>query len=238
MDPWIHRPQEGALRMSGYPNGQLPGSVLAPITRCVNGERGRLRKDAAEAFLAMNAESERRYGVTLCAASSRVTYRDRAAQDFFWHLYVSGRGALAARPYTSNHGLGLAIDLATPAMRRIVDEIGEKYGWAKKWSDAPGEFWHLKWREGDYPAVRQHARWAGYTDAEKRWITEYDRLLHAHETGEHHGGRLVVLRRVMAEQRKRIWRAAQPKSKGGDGRGWTFANRLRRYESLRSRSTR
>jgi len=523
--------------MSDYLNGLLPGSVLAPITRCVNGERGRLRKDAAAAFMAMNAESVRRFGVTLCASSSRVTYRDRAAQDYFWRLYLSGRGALAARPYTSNHGLGLAIDLATPAMRRIVDQIGEKYGWAKKWSDAPcvpvstriltrrgfvtvddlrendetvgfnrqtgrtewtpvtgwatyenaqviryqhstvmldctpqhrwlnterdasptapaglltmdemgaqdrvllaasgaegpglpitpdeaaligwsltdgsiyrfensrgkrafariyqsktvgigavtglmesfphrrdddyngkcvmwyvgrgtfspilhrsrldelgivrfvlelnaeqraaflqavrmaegtqacdmreiaqsepdrreafaiaaaleghlvayrtrtvnlkrpavrrenlthtpldrqtvwcptttlgtwtaeqdgqifltgnSEWWHLKWRPGDYPAVREHSQWAGYTTAEQRWITEYDRL-HRERLSPR---RQQVLQRVMAEQRKRIWRAAQPKRKGGDGRGWDFAHRQRRYQSLRSRSS-
>jgi len=219
-----------------YPNGLLPASVLAPITVCVNGERGYLRKDAALAFLALNAESERRFRVTLRAASTRVTYRDLAAQHYFWDLYVSGRGALAARPGTSNHGLGLAIDLATPQMQHIVGLIGEKYGWAKKWSDAPSEAWHFKWRVGDYPAVREHSRWAGFTDAERRWITEYDHLGHAPASASA-TTRRRVLRRVMTEQRKRIWRAAQPKRQGGDGRGWSFSNRQRRYQSLRARST-
>ncbi|HST54736.1 MAG TPA: hypothetical protein VLJ42_02435 [Solirubrobacteraceae bacterium] len=219
--------------MPEHPNGLLPGSVLTPITVCVNGERGRLRSDAAAAFLAMNAESERRFGVTLRAVSTRVTYRDRPAQDHFWHLYVTGQGSLAARPYTSNHGEGLAIDLATSAMRTIVDRIGEKYGWAKKWSDAPTEWWHLKWKPGDYAFVRDHARWAGFTASERRWIEEYDQLAARHPPLP---ARQAVLRRVMKEQRKRIWRAAQPNTHGGDGRGWT-AGRRRRYQSLLSRST-
>lgn len=214
-------------------NGLLPGSELAPITRCVNGELGRLRKDAAAAFMAMNAESERRFGVTLRAASSRVTYRDRHWQDYFWHLYVTGQGDLAARPYTSNHGLGLAIDLSTQAMRDIVDQIGERYGWAKRWSDAQSEWWHLRWREDDYEAVREFLRWQGYTPAERRWITEYDSLLAHHERPN----RQAVLRRVMTERRKRIWRAAQPKAKGGDGHGWSVGNRAARYRSLLQRSS-
>ena len=46
---------------------------------------------------------------------------------------------------------------------------------------------------------------AGFTDTEKRWIREYDRLK-AEQADE---PQRKVLRRVMTEQRKRIWRAAQ-----------------------------
>lgn len=51
-----------------------------------------------------------------------------------------------------------------------------------------------------------------------------------------HDRREIVLVRVLTEQRKRIWRAAQPESKGGDGRGWHARERLRRYRSLLSRT--
>lgn len=71
---------------------------------------------------------------------------------------------------------------------------------------------------------------AGYTPAEKRWIREYDQLKRSNPQ------RRAVLRRVMGEQRKRIWRAAQPKSRGGDGRGWQHAQRRERYDSLLARS--
>lgn len=137
-----------------YQNGKLPKSALAPITKAVNGEQAYLRKDAAAAFNAMNEESERRFGVTLRSSTARTAYRTYAEQVYFKNLERSGKGSLAAIPGTSNHGLGLAIDLATEEMRRIVDKIGEKYGFAKKWSDAQSEWWHIKWREGDYDAVK------------------------------------------------------------------------------------
>jgi hypothetical protein len=135
-------------------NGQLPRSSLGPITVAANGQQAYLRKDAAAAFMAMNAESVRRYGVTLRVSSARTAYRNLADQQYFWNLYTSGRGNLAARPGTSNHGWGLAVDLANQRMRWIVDQIGAKYGWAKRWSDAPSEWWHLKWKVGTYAAVR------------------------------------------------------------------------------------
>lgn len=133
-----------------YQNGRLPRSALAPITQAVNGEQAYLEKHAAHAFMAMNAESEAKFGVTIRVSSARVAYRSFADQEYFWHLYEIGAGALAAKPGTSNHGLGLAVDLATPQMRQIVDEIGEKYGWSKKWSDAPSEWWHVLYKHGVY----------------------------------------------------------------------------------------
>ena len=131
-----------------YANGYIPRSALSPITRAVNGEQAYLTHEAAAAFLAMNAESERDYGVTLRTASARTAYRPYADQEYFWDQYLHHGGNLAARPGTSNHGWALAVDLATPQMRAIVDKIGHRYGWAKEWSDAPSEWWHLRWREG------------------------------------------------------------------------------------------
>ena len=51
-------------------------------------------------------------------------------------------------PGTSNHGWGLAVDVATPQMARLINEYGAKYGWQKKWSDAQSEWWHFKYRAG------------------------------------------------------------------------------------------
>ena len=81
-------------------NGRLPKSDLAPIAG------GELRKDAAAAFNAMNVES-RRLGLELRPTGSKSSYRTYAEQEYFWNLYQSGRGNLAAHPGTSNHGLGL-----------------------------------------------------------------------------------------------------------------------------------
>ena len=114
-----------------YANGYIPRSALSPITRAVNGEQAYHARGAA-AFMAMNAESERDYGVTLRVSSACTAYRPYADQLYFWNQYLYHGGNLAARPGTSNHGLRMAVDLATEQMRRIVDKIGHKYGWAKE----------------------------------------------------------------------------------------------------------
>jgi lysozyme len=67
---------------------------------------------------------------------------------------------------------------------------------------------------------------AGFTASERRWIREYDHLK-ADGADEQ---RRSVLRRVMTEQRKRIWRAAQAS-------GWATANRQARYRSLLARTS-
>jgi hypothetical protein len=48
--------------------------------------------------------------------------------------------------------------------------------------------------------------------------------------------RREVLRTVMTAERKHIWRIAQPRSAGGDGKVWTWLRR-RRYASLLERMT-
>jgi hypothetical protein len=123
-------------------NGRLPSSELAPIPG------GRLRKDAAAAFNAMHAESVRRYNIPLQPFGPMSSYRDLHEQQLLWNLYQSGRGNLAAHPGTSNHGWGLAVDFATPRMRGVVDAIGAPFGWSKRWSDAPSEWWHVIYKPG------------------------------------------------------------------------------------------
>ena len=125
-------------------NGRLPASALAAIPG------GRLEHGAAKAWNAMAAEAKARHNVDIRPAGPRSSYRTFAEQEHFWRLYLRG-GNLAARPGTSNHGWGLAVDLGDGgkgAMRRVIDQIGHKYGWAKKWSDASGEPWHLRFKSG------------------------------------------------------------------------------------------
>lgn len=68
---------------------------------------------------------------------------------------------------------------------------------------------------------KPHDRWAQYTPAELRWINEYDRTKSP--------DRRRVLRRVMTEQRKRLFIEAARS-------GWDKANRRARWRSLRSRT--
>ncbi len=37
----------------------------------------------------------------------------------------------------------MSVDLATPEMRDVVDQIGYFYGWVK--TEAPAEWWHVAW---------------------------------------------------------------------------------------------
>ena len=55
-------------------------------------------------------------------------------------------GPEAAPPGTSEHGFGRAVDLATPEMRRAVDLIGGRFGWAK--TEAPTEWRHVNYAPG------------------------------------------------------------------------------------------
>jgi peptidoglycan hydrolase-like protein with peptidoglycan-binding domain len=129
-------------------NGRLTNAMLAPIPG------GRLERHVAPYWNALVVEARRRFGITPRPGGPMSSYRTFAQQVYLWHLYLSGRGNLAARPGTSNHGLGQAVDLATTHMRWIVDRIGRRYGFAKSCSDAPSEWWHIKWN----PACT-HATW-------------------------------------------------------------------------------
>jgi hypothetical protein len=129
--------------MADYPNGQLPASELAPI------HQGQLRKDCAAAWNALNVEA-RSLGCELYPTGSKSSYRSYAQQVELYNAYLNGTGNLAAVPGTSNHGWGTAVDLATYDMRSMVDRIGAKYGYAKSWSDAQSEWWHIVYQAGHY----------------------------------------------------------------------------------------
>lgn len=137
-------------------NGRLTHAQLAPI-----GGGLYLRKDAAAAFLAMSAEARRRWGRPIRARDAYRPLgapgdyaRGRWSQWAAWEKFRFHGGNLAAFPGTSNHGLGTTIDLMTVHDRWMVDQIGAKYGWAKRCSDAPSEWWHVK----DNPGCT-HASW-------------------------------------------------------------------------------
>jgi hypothetical protein len=73
-------------------------------------------------------------------------------------------------------------------------------------------------------------RMRGYTKSEIALIAEFDEL---ERTGKD-PARREALRQAMLEQRKKLWRLAQPD--GGDGQGWEFNNRRERYHTLLART--
>lgn len=72
---------------------------------------------------------------------------------------------------------------------------------------------------------------AGYPADERRWIREYDSLK-ARNRDSH---RREVLQRVMKQRRGDIYRQAQRPPRG-DGHGWDFRLRRKRWNSLRART--
>ena len=86
------------------------------------------------------------YGVDLYPAGPLSAYRTSSQQGEMYELYLSGAGAPANPPGYSSHERGVSVDLATPQMRDIVDQIGWQYGWGKY--EAPSEWWHVSWSGG------------------------------------------------------------------------------------------
>lgn len=117
-------------------NGKLSQSELAPIPG------GQLRKDAAVAWNAPGGPAD----AGLRPTGSRSSYRLYADQEYFWEH----QPPLAAYPGTSNHGWGLAVDVAEPWMADWLSDHGREYGWAK--TEAFSEWWHYTFVGGvDFP---------------------------------------------------------------------------------------
>jgi hypothetical protein len=125
-------------------NGKLPKSEL---TRIYHPDyKVYLEKRAAAAFNTLRIWSKKWMKVDLYPTGPRSAYRSYDEQVYFWNLYQSGQGNLAAYPGTSNHGLGKAIDLASWSMKVILDRFGSRVGWKK--IEAFNEWWHYNYTGG------------------------------------------------------------------------------------------
>jgi hypothetical protein len=118
-----------------YENGRLPDEALTPIG--VGSHR--LAAPAASAFTRLSAAAEAD-GVTIGVTDS---YRSYDAQvDVANRKGLYSQGGLAAKPGTSDHGLGLALDLDldTKALSWMRANAG-RFGFVE---DTPRESWHWK----------------------------------------------------------------------------------------------
>jgi LAS superfamily LD-carboxypeptidase LdcB len=109
----------------------------------VSGPLGSVQLDptAASAFESMRYAAQTNYGIDLYPAGTLSGYRTYDQQSYLYDLFLSGEGAPANPPGTSTHELGIAIDLADPAMRDVVDQIGASYGWY----GIQSEWWHVEY---------------------------------------------------------------------------------------------
>jgi LysM repeat protein len=100
---------------------------------------------AAASFEEMRQASLSQFGIDLYPAGTLSGYRTYEQQAYLYDLYLSGQGEPANPPGSSSHEYGGAVDLADPAMRDVVDQIGATYGWA---GTIPSEWWHVEWVGG------------------------------------------------------------------------------------------
>lgn len=125
-----------------YANGRLPGRVLCTLP---GGSGERLRADAAVAFVGLAAAYLEQMGEPLCVTDG---YRPLAEQQQLRRT----KPRLAARPGSSEHGWGLAVDLScgvqsfrTRQHAWMVEHAGE-HGWfLPDWAQRGGsrpEPWH------------------------------------------------------------------------------------------------
>lgn len=129
----------GNLSWGNHENGRIPDEALEDI-----GGGHMLESQAAAAWRQM-AEDAAKEGITLDLTDS---YRSYDAQ-----VDVKRRKPrLAAKPGTSNHGWGRAIDVRSPEARRWVQQNGARYGWIwPSWAQPGGskpEDWHFEFNPG------------------------------------------------------------------------------------------
>jgi D-alanyl-D-alanine carboxypeptidase len=127
-----------------YANGRLPSSVLCTVP----GSGEALRADAAVAFVRLANAYEAHFGKPICLTDG---YRTLAEQ----RAVRRAKPRLAARPGTSEHGWGLAVDLACgvqsfrSAQHAWMAQNAESYGWhLPSWARRGGakpEPWHWEY---------------------------------------------------------------------------------------------
>ncbi|MDQ1294753.1 MAG: zinc D-Ala-D-Ala carboxypeptidase [Actinomycetota bacterium] len=139
---------EGTIPVRKVSNGRLPSANLCTLW---DGEN-RLRADSAIALARLNIAYNRRFGRDLELVDS---YRTLAEQ----RSVKASRGDFAARPGTSEHGWGLAVDLgdgvasATSDTYRWLRRNAGAYGWenpawARSGGSGPHEPWHWEYTPG------------------------------------------------------------------------------------------
>lgn len=105
-----------------------------------------LASNAAANWEAMRQAGLATSGIDIYPAGSLSAYRTYAQQSYLYSLYLEGVGASANPPGSSSHEYGTAVDLASPEMRTVVDNLGPTYGWGKV--HGPDEWWHVDYIGG------------------------------------------------------------------------------------------
>lgn len=124
--------------LAAHGNGRVPVDELTPIA-----QRGhRLYAPAAAAWDSLVSEAAA-HGFELKITDSYRTFGEQV--DLVARKGLYSEGGLAARPGTSNHGWGLAVDadLTDPALLDWVRTNGPRFGFVEA---VPREPWHWEFR--------------------------------------------------------------------------------------------
>lgn len=129
-------PVPDALR--DYGNGRIPEAALTPISQSGH----RLYAPAAQSWNNV-IEAARRDGIELRITDSYRSYEQQV--DLARRKGLYSEGGLAARPGTSNHGWGLAVDVDVrdATTREWLQINGPRFGWIES---VPREPWHWEFR--------------------------------------------------------------------------------------------
>lgn len=150
--------------LKGVKAGELTPDLLKTI------EKGRLHHCAANAYEAMDAAANEA-GIDLSPTSTADTYRSLEMQEYgFFQRYTTtpkprqmkqkpriykGKAwylkkgmAPMAVPGTSNHNLGIAVDIANASGKRLEWMLANAHKFGFSW-EVQSEPWHLRYVAGD-----------------------------------------------------------------------------------------
>lgn len=126
-----------------YRNGRIPSNALTNV-----GGGHKMYGDAAKAYTQMR-DAARRAGVNIKLTDSYRTYASQVdvakRKGIYGVRQPNGKLGLAARPGTSNHGLGKAVDVnleASPGASRWLRDNAARFGF----KTIPREPWHWEYK--------------------------------------------------------------------------------------------
>jgi hypothetical protein len=121
------------LDLAAYGNGKIPENAL----RQVGNTNHKLWAPAADSLTALVADAKRA-GVTIGITDSYRPYAEQV--DLAKRKGLYSQGGLAAKPGTSDHGWGMAVDLDLDSRAQAwMRTNAAKYGFEE---DTPREPWH------------------------------------------------------------------------------------------------
>ena len=167
------------VKLCSHLKGCKPGELGPELLRSIE-HKGKLHHCAADAYEAMDAAANAD-GIDLSPTSQADTYRSLETQEYgFYQRYTDkpkpklmkqtpriykGKAwylkkglAPMAVPGTSNHNLGIAIDIANASGKRLEWLLANAARFGFSW-EVQSEPWHLRYVAGDDvpDAVRQWA---------------------------------------------------------------------------------